>query len=67
MVMTRDGEVSLDKDLKVFLNVLGSKSDRKVKTFSKNKFNNHREDLSSQIQEVESRISKKNAAVKRSN
>ncbi|MGB5169990.1 MAG: hypothetical protein WBN69_01025 [Eudoraea sp.] len=67
MVMTRDGEVSLDNDLKVFLNVLGPKSDRKVKTFSKNKFNNHRKELSSQIQEVESRISKINAAVKGSN
>lgn len=64
VVQTQEGEVPLEGDLKIFLNVLGPKENRKVKTFSKKKFNRHREELSSQIENVENRIQNQNSPIK---
>lgn len=63
MVQTREGEVSLDKDLKIFLNVEGPNKDRKIRTFSKKKFQEHRQDLLSKIEKVDRKVERKNTEV----
>jgi len=53
VVQTNEGEVSLDKDAKLFLNLTGPLTDHKLKLTNKRKFNNSRDDLSSEIRKAE--------------
>ena len=59
VVETRDGEVHLDKDLKVFLKMEGPLSEHKIKMSSKRKFKKHRKNLANTIEQAEREIKKK--------
>jgi len=53
IAQTQEGEVNLEKDSKLFLNLSGPLSDHKLKLTNKRNFNRSRKDLMDQIKEAE--------------